>query len=95
MAYEKRGKKRAASLEIKSSPFSNSEATHDALLVATQRKRKALALKVPKRARGHGNFNPQESSSQGPRPRMKRASTPGTHMEGDGDALESLERVII
>jgi hypothetical protein len=42
MAREKRGKEWTATLEIESSPSSNSEATHDASPIV-QHKRKAVA----------------------------------------------------
>ena len=57
MAREKRGKQRAATPEIESPPSSDSEATHasrHAFPPAVQRKRKAVASKVPQHAYGRG-----------------------------------------
>jgi len=88
MARDKRGKARATSPEIES-PSSDSEETHDVLPARVQPKRKAMATKVPKRAHGRGRPDPQATSSQGSRDRMKRASTPSS--QGDDDEGESLQ----
>ena len=52
MARDKKGKGRAATLEIVSPPSSDSEATRDASLVAAWGKRKTVTTKVPKHAQG-------------------------------------------
>jgi hypothetical protein len=95
MASKKRGKQRAASPEIESSPSSDSEATEEASPIAHRMgKRKAIA-KVPQRCRGRGRPNLQGTSGQGARPRIKRASAPGSHMADAGESLEYLEWIII
>jgi hypothetical protein len=93
MAREKRGKQRAATLESESPPSSDSEATEEASPVVHHTgKRKAVA-KVPLCSRGHGRPNPEGKSRQGTRPRIKCASTLGSHMADVGESLEYLERI--
>jgi hypothetical protein len=58
------------------------------------RKRKAVP-KAPLRSRGRRRPNPQGTSAQGARPRIKRASASGSHMADVGESLEYLERIII
>jgi hypothetical protein len=47
------------------------------------------------RPRGRGRPNPQGTSAQGARPRIKRTSALSTHMADKGESLEYLERIII
>ena len=94
MAREKRGKARAASPEIESSPSSDSEETHDAAPIQAQRKRKAVSTKVPKRAQSRGSPDPQTTLGQGSRARMKRASAPGSQGDDEGESLKYLEQML-
>ena len=89
MARDKKGKGRASTPEIESLVSSDSEETHEATPPCAHAKRKAVATKVPKRAQGHGRPNPDAHA----RPRMKRASLPGT--QGDANDLSYLEHRII
>jgi hypothetical protein len=57
-------------------------------------KRKAIP-KAPLRSHGQGRPNPHGTSGHGNRPRIKRASTPGSHIADAGESLEYLERIII
>jgi hypothetical protein len=94
MAHERRGKQRASSPEIESSP-SDSEATEEASLVADRTgKRKAVA-KASLRFCGRGRPNPQGTSAHGAHPRMKRTSALGIHMSDTGESIEYLERIIL
>jgi hypothetical protein len=47
MAHEKRGKQRAASVEIKPSPSSNSEPTEEASPIAERTRKRKVIAKVP------------------------------------------------
>jgi hypothetical protein len=95
MAHKKRGKQRATTPEIDSSPSSDSKATEEASPIAHRiGKRKAVA-KVPLRSCHRGRPNPQRTSGQGNRPRIKHASAPGSHMADAGESSEYLERIII
>ena len=51
--------------------------------------------KVPLCSRGHGRQILQGISSQGSRPCMKRASTPGAHMDDAGESLQYIERITL
>jgi hypothetical protein len=94
MARERRGKQRASSPEIESSP-SDSEATQEALPMAHHTgKRKAVA-KAPLHSRGRGRPNPQGTSAHGAHPRMKCTSALGTHISDAGESIEYLKRIIL
>jgi hypothetical protein len=94
MARERRGKQRASSPKIESSP-SDSEATQEASPVAHRTgKRKAVA-KSPLRPRSRGRPNPQGTSAHGAHPCMKRTSAPSTHMSDAGESIEYLDRIIL
>jgi hypothetical protein len=58
MAREKRGNKRATTLEIDSSPSSNSEATEEVSPVVQRTAKRKVVAKVPLRSRGRGRSNP-------------------------------------
>jgi hypothetical protein len=94
MARERRGKQRASSPEIESSP-SDSKVTQEASPLADHTgKRKAVA-KAPLRSHGHGRPSPQGNCAHGAHPRMKRTSTPGTHMSDVGESIKYLERIVL
>jgi hypothetical protein len=90
MAREKRGKRRASSPKIESSPSSDIEATQEASPVAHHTGKRKVVPKAPLRSRGHERPNPQGTSAQG-----ARASASGSHMAYAGESLEYLERIII
>jgi len=92
MVRERRGKAREdSSLEIESPPSSYSEATQALTPVPAWGKRKAMASKVPKRAQGHGRPTTQGTYGHGQKPHIKRASSPGSRGESQGDSLKYLE----
>jgi hypothetical protein len=95
MAREKRGKQRASSPEIESSPSSDSEASQEASPVAHRTGNRKVVAKAPLCSHGRGRPNPQGTSAQDARPCMKRAFPLGSHMANAGESLEYLERIII
>jgi hypothetical protein len=75
MARERRGKQKASSSEIESSPSSHSEATQEASLVAHRIGKRKVVAKAPLRSRGCGRPNPQGTFAHGAHPCMKHTST--------------------
>jgi hypothetical protein len=94
MARERRGKQRASSLEIESSP-SDSEVTQEASPMADRTGKRKVVAKVPLCSRGHGRPNPQGTSAHGAHPRMKHTSALGTHMSDARESIEYLERIVL
>jgi hypothetical protein len=87
MASEKRGKQRAASQEIESSPSFDSEAAPEDSPIGPHARKMKAVQKVPLCSCGHGRIILQGISSQGSCPCMKHASTPGAHMDDAGESL--------
>jgi hypothetical protein len=94
MAHERRGKQRASSPEIESSP-SDSEETQEASLMAHRTGKRKVVAKAPLRSCGRGKPNPHGTSAHGAHPRMKRTSAPSTHMSDAGELIEYLDRIIL
>jgi hypothetical protein len=94
MAHERRGKQRASSPEIESSP-SDFEETQEASPVAHRTgKRKAVARALL-HSHGRGRPHPEGTSAHGAHRRVKHTSAPGTHMSDAGELIEYLERIIL